>query len=129
MERNKRRKVVCIDDDIDMITLIRLVLRHVELEFIGAVDGNAGLEAIRNSKPDLVLLDLMLPDIDGWQVCSRMKADRELKDIPVVVVTSKTGISDRRLGLAVFGVDDYVTKPFVNHELVRSVEEALRAIA
>ncbi len=127
MQRGKRRTVVCIDDDIDMVTLIRLILRHVELEFIGAVDGHTGLEAIRDSRPDLVLLDLMLPDIDGWEICSRMKADRELKDIPVVVVTSKTGIGDRRLGLEVFGVDDYVTKPFVNKELERSVKQVLSA--
>lgn len=129
MHGEKRKKVVCIDDDIDMVTLIRLVLRHVELEFIGAIDGNGGLEAIRNAKPDLVLLDLMLPDIDGWQIFSQMRADRELKDIPVVIVTAKTGINDRRLGLAVFGVDDYVTKPFVNHELVQSVKEALEVTA
>ena len=125
MQRGTKKTVVCIDDDIDMVTLIRLILRHVELEFIGAMDGHHGLEAIRNSKPDLVLLDLMLPDIDGWEICSRMKADRELKDIPVVVVTAKMGIDDRKLGLDVFGVDDYVTKPFVNQELVRSVDRVL----
>ena len=129
MQRGKRRTVVCIDDDIDMVTLIRLILRHVELEFIGAMDGHHGLEAIRNSKPDLVLLDLMLPDIDGWEICSRMKADRELKDIPVVVVTAKMGTDDRELGLYVFGVDEYMTKPFVNRELERSVKQILGATA
>jgi len=127
MQRGTKKTVVCIDDDIDMVTLIRLILRHVELEFIGAMDGHQGLEAIRNSKPDLVLLDLMLPDIDGWEICSRMKADRELKDIPVVVVTAKMATDDRRLGLQVFGVDDYVTKPFVNKELERSVKQVLGA--
>ena len=129
MQKEHRPTVVCIDDDTDMVTLIRLILRHVELEFIGAMDGHQGLEAIRKSKPDLVLLDLMLPDIDGWEICNRMKADQELKDIPVVVITSKVGIDDRRLGLAVFGVDDYVTKPFVNKDLVRSVEQALETVA
>lgn len=129
MQIGKRRTVVCIDDDADMVTLIRLILRDVEAEFIGAVDGRHGLEAIRDSRPDLVLLDLMLPDMDGWEICSRMKADRELKDIPVVVVTAKTWTRDRKRGLGVFGVDDYVTKPFVNKELLRSVRQVLGVTA
>ena len=119
-----KRTVVCIDDDPEVIRLIDFMLRPIKLDFIGAIDGHQGLETIRNAKPDLVLLDLMLPDIDGWQVFQQMRADDELKDIPVIVVTARIRALDRQLG-QIAEVADYMTKPLGPRELLQSVNRVL----
>jgi two-component system response regulator VicR len=109
-----------------MIDLIRLILERKGFEVLGAVGGQEGLDVVRNEKPDLVLLDLMMPDVDGWEVYRQMKADAELQHIPVVVVTAKAQSIDKVLGLHIAKVDDYVTKPFGPSDLVESVERVLR---
>ena len=88
MAENKK-KVVCVEDEPEIIDLIKLILGRKGFDLTGATGGLEGLEAIRRIKPDLVLLDLMMPDMDGWEVYQQMKADSELKNIPVIVVTSK----------------------------------------
>ncbi len=118
-------KVVCIEDEPDMIELIRLILGRRNFELIGAVGGREGLELVRKIKPKLVLLDLMMPDIDGWDVYQQMKADEELSNIPVIVVTAKAQSIDKVLGLHIAKVDDYVTKPFGPQELLASVSKVL----
>jgi len=121
----ERRKVVCIEDEPEMIDLIRLILSRKGFELIGAVGGREGLETVRRVKPDLVLLDLMMPDMDGWEVYQQMKADEELKEIPVIVVTAKAQSIDKVLGLHIAKVDDYITKPFGPQELLESVYRIL----
>ncbi|HIQ01288.1 MAG TPA: response regulator transcription factor, partial [Anaerolineales bacterium] len=106
-----RKKVVCIEDEPEMIDLVRLILGRKGFELIGAVGGREGLETVRQVRPDLVLLDLMMPDMDGWEVYQQMKADEELREIPVIVVTAKAQSIDKVLGLHIAKVDDYVTKP------------------
>ena len=120
-----KKTVVCVEDEPEMIDLIKLILRRKEFELVGAVGGREGLETVRNLKPDLVLLDLMMPDMDGWEVYQQMKADEELKTIPVIVVTAKAQSIDKVLGLHIAKVDDYVTKPFGPQELLQSVERVL----
>ncbi len=119
------KKVVCIEDEPEMIDLIRLILMRHNFQVIGAVGGKEGLEIVRQEHPDLVLLDLMMPDMDGWEVYQLMKADPELSTIPVIVVTAKAQSIDRVLGLHIAKVDDYVTKPFGPQELIRSVNRVL----
>ncbi len=119
------KKVLCIEDDPEMIDLIKLILERKGFQFIGAVGGREGLEAIAREKPDLVLLDIMMPDIDGWDVYRQMKASEEYKDIPVIVVTAKAQSIDKVLGLHIAKVDDYVTKPFGPRELLRSIDKVL----
>lgn len=119
------RLVVCIEDEPEMIELIRLILARKNFELIGAVGGREGLETVRKLKPDLVLLDLMMPDMDGWEVYQQMKADKELRDIPVIVVTAKAQSIDKVLGLHIAKVDDYVTKPFGPQELLASINRVL----
>ena len=121
----EKLKVVCIEDEPEMIELIRLILGRRNFELIGAVGGREGLEAVRKIKPKLVLLDLMMPDIDGWEVYQQMKADEELSHIPVIVVTAKAQSIDKVLGLHIAKVDDYVTKPFGPQELLASVNKVL----
>ena len=119
------KKVLCIEDDSEMIDLIKLILERKGFQFVGAVGGREGLEAIAREKPDLVLLDIMMPDMDGWDVYRQMKANEEFKDIPVIVVTAKAQSIDKVLGLHIAKVDDYVTKPFGPKELLRSIDKVL----
>lgn len=123
MENGKR--VVCIEDEPAMIDLIRLILGRKGYEVIGAVGGREGLEAIQREKPDVVLLDLMMPDMDGWEVYQKMKANEAMKTIPVIVVTAKAQSIDKVLGLHIAKVDDYITKPFGPQDLIESVEKVL----
>ena len=122
---DERKKVVCIEDEPEMIDLVKLILGRKGYELTGAVGGREGLDAVRRIKPDLVLLDLMMPDMDGWEVYQQMKADEELKGIPVIVVTAKAQSIDKVLGLHIAKVDDYVTKPFGPQELLESVNRVL----
>jgi two-component system response regulator VicR len=121
-----KKKVVCVEDEPEIIDLIKLILGRKGFDLTGATGGLEGLEAIRRIKPDLVLLDLMMPDMDGWEVYQQMKADPELKNIPVIVVTAKAQSIDKILGLHIAKVDDYVTKPFGPQELLQSVERVLQ---
>ncbi len=119
------KRVVCIEDEPEMIDLVRLILGRKGFDVIGANGGVEGLETVRRERPDLVLLDLMMPDIDGWEVYQQMKADPALRDIPVIVVTAKAQSIDKVLGLHIAKVDDYITKPFGPQELLESVEKIL----
>jgi two-component system response regulator VicR len=121
----EKKRVVCIEDEPEMIDLVKLILGRKGFDLTGAMGGREGLEAVRRIKPDLVLLDLMMPDMDGWEVYQQMKADHELADIPVIVVTAKAQSIDKVLGLHIAKVDDYVTKPFGPQELLQSVERVL----
>ncbi|OGO17039.1 MAG: two-component system response regulator [Chloroflexi bacterium RBG_16_48_8] len=118
-------RVVCIEDEPEMIDLVRLILGRKGFNVIGADGGIEGLEIVRREKPDLVLLDLMMPDMDGWEVYQQIKADPELRDIPIIVVTAKAQSIDKVLGLHIAKVDDYITKPFGPQELLESVEKIL----
>jgi CheY-like chemotaxis protein len=119
------KRVVCIEDEPEMIDLVRLILGRKGFNVIGANGGIEGLETVRRMRPDLVLLDLMMPDMDGWEVYQQIKADPGLRDIPVVVVTAKAQSIDKVLGLHIAKVDDYITKPFGPQELLESVEKIL----
>lgn len=122
-----KKRILCIEDETEMIELTRLVLEREGFEVLGAVGGMQGLEIIRQEKPDLVLLDLMMPDIDGWEVYRQMKASKELADIPVIVVTARAQSIDKVLGLQVAKVDDYITKPFGPKELLESIHRIFPA--
>ncbi len=117
-----KKRILCIEDEADMIDLTRLVLEREGYEVLGAVGGARGLEIIRQETPDLVLLDLMMPDVDGWEVYRQMKADKDLAQIPVIVVTARAQSIDKVLGLQVAKVDDYITKPFGPTELLDSIQ-------
>lgn len=119
------RRVVCIEDEPEMIDLVKLILSRKGFQVTGAMGGREGLEVIARDKPDLVLLDLMMPDMDGWEVYQKMKADDAMKAIPVIVVTAKAQSIDKVLGLHIAKVDDYITKPFGPQELLESVEKVL----
>jgi DNA-binding response OmpR family regulator len=118
----KTKRILCIEDEQEMIDLIRLILSRRGFEVDGANGGKKGLELIRKNIPDLILLDLMMPDMDGWEVYQQIKADEVLRNIPVIVVTAKAQSIDKVLGLHIAKVDDYIAKPFSPQELLASVE-------
>lgn len=121
----KTRRILCIEDEPEMIDLIRLILSRKGFEVSGAAGGQEGIYKIRSEKPDLILLDLMMPFMDGWEVYQQMKADEATKNIPVIVVTAKAQSIDKVLGLHIAKVDDYIAKPFSPKELIDSVERVL----
>ena len=120
-----KKRVLCIEDHPEMIDLIRLILGRQGFDVDGAEGGRKGLKAMQENPPDLVLLDLMMPDMDGWEVYRQIKANDQLKDIPVIAVTAKAQGIDRVLGLHIAGMDDFITKPFGPKELVASVQHVL----
>jgi len=121
--------VVCIEDEAGVIELIRLILERRGLEVVGAENGPDGLVAIRQSNPMLVLLDLMLPGMDGWEVYRRMKADDAMKNIPVIVVTARAEGIDEVLAKHIAKVDDYIKKPFSLQELWQSIDRVMARAA
>ena len=121
----KPRRVVYIEDEEEMIDLVRLILGRRGYEVIGADGGREGLDLVRKTLPDLVLLDLMMPDMDGWDVYQQMKSDDNTRSIAVIVVTAKAQNIDKVLGLHIAKVDDYISKPFSPQELIDSVERVL----
>ena len=123
---DEKKVVVCVEDESEMIDLIKLILARKGFDVIGANGGEKGLATIRERKPDLVLLDLMMPDMDGWEVYQQLKADRETREIPVIVVTAKAQSIDKVLGLHIAKVDDYISKPFSPQELMDSVDAVLQ---
>jgi two-component system response regulator VicR len=120
-----KKRILCIEDHPEMIELVKLILGRRGFEVQGAIGGREGLEALSQDPPDLILLDLMMPDVDGWEVYRQIKASQELRHCPVIVITAKAQEIDRVLGLHIAGVDDYITKPFGPKELVKSVERFL----
>ena len=126
--QEKPKHILCIEDEAEMIELMRLILSRKGYQVSGAAGGQEGLEKVREEMPDLVLLDLMMPDMGGWEVYQQMKADEKLKDIPVIIVTAKAQNIDKVLGLYIAKVDDYIAKPFSPSELIDSVEHVLKKL-
>ncbi len=123
-----KRTVLAIDDEKDLIELVRYNLEKEGFQVKGARDGETGLALAIQDEPDLILIDLMLPGIDGLEVCRRLKSNGRTASIPLIMLTAKSGESDRVVGLEL-GADDYVVKPFSPRELVARVKALLRRTA
>jgi two-component system, OmpR family, alkaline phosphatase synthesis response regulator PhoP len=115
--------ILLVDDEPNIIQLARMYLEREGYRIISASDGKAALEAIRSKKPNLVVLDVMLPEMDGLEVCKRLR--REKNNIPVIMLTARDDDIDKILGLEL-GADDYMTKPFNPRELTARVKVILR---
>src|SRR5258708_29681440 len=115
-------KILVIDDDENTLWLVSTLLQHNDFEVIKTTSATEGLELEREQKPDLVLLDVMMPDMDGWEVCRRL---RETSPVPIIFITAKSAVKDVVKGLEIGG-DDYVVKPFDNHELLARIRTQLR---
>lgn len=119
---NTKAKLLIIDDDLTLLQGLEVGLTGAGYTVMTASDGLKGLQTFYNAQPDLVILDLMMPKMDGWQVCRRI---RELWDVPIIMLTARAQMVDRVTGLKL-GADDYVTKPFDLKELEARVEAVLR---
>ena len=120
------KQVIVVEDDPEMIELVKLILTKDGYDVIGVDNGRDGLVCIGEVLPDVVLLDLMMPGMDGWEVYQAIKANDATKHIPVIIITAKAQSIDRVLGLHIAKVDDYITKPFSPSELVNSVRKVLQ---
>ncbi len=118
-------KVLIVDDDFNISNLLRLYLEKEGFETVTAEDGEKAVELFESEHPDLVLLDIMLPKMDGWQVCREI---RKTSQCPIIMITAKTETFDKVLGLEL-GADDYIVKPFENKEVVARVRAVLRRTA
>jgi two-component system, OmpR family, response regulator VicR len=125
MSPEKIHRIIYIEDDPDMIDLVSLILSRRGYSVQGADGGVKGLDLVLSELPDLVLLDLMMPDLDGWDVYQQMKAQTKTRNIPVIVITAKAQAIDRVLGLRIAKVDDYICKPFSPNELIASIDRII----
>ena len=120
-----QRRVVCIEDDSEIIDLISLIVERQGMEFIGAQGGMSGLETVKRLIPDLVLLDLMMPDVDGWQVYDTLRSSPETRQIPIIIVTARGQQDHRVMEMRASNAENLVTKPFGPADLIRAMERVL----
>lgn len=118
-------EILCIDDEVGVIELVDLIMQKEGIVVRGASSGQEGLTKIKKSPPQLVLLDIMMPDIDGWEVFKQIKADSALKNIPIIILTARDSTFEEIVARERAGVDDYITKPFTPARLRQSVKKAL----
>ena len=119
------QRVLVVDDDTEIVRLLRAYLEQECYEVLAAYDGEMALHVLRRERPDLVILDLMLPDRDGWDVTRVMRGDANLAPIPIIMLTARVEDQDKILGLEL-GADDYITKPFNPREVMARVRAVLR---
>jgi CheY-like chemotaxis protein len=120
-------KILCVEDDPDMIQYVRLILDRAGYHVIGAEGGIEGLEAMRREKPDLILLDLMMPDMDGAEVLLRKKQEPAIRDIPVIALTALNSPFDQIMWLARTDLRDFIVKSKLpRRELIARIERVLK---
>ncbi len=122
---NRRQRILVIDDNITNVELLEAYLYAADYEVITAYNGHSGLEMAITEAPDLLLLDIMMPGLDGYQVCTQLKNNEKTRFIPIIMITALTEIEDKIKGLNA-GADDFLSKPFNKHELMARVRSLLR---
>lgn len=120
-----QKKIILIEDEPDILEVIEYNLKRENFSVLTAADGLEGLDLVIKEKPDLVLLDLMLPGIDGMEICRQVRNNQAVKRVPIIMLTAKGDESDVVLGLGL-GADDYMTKPFSPKELIARIKAVLR---
>ena len=123
-KKNDKKRILLVEDEKDMSYAVALQLEAKGYEVITACDGREGLDKARMKNPDLIILDLMLPKIDGYKVCRMLKFDEKYKNIPIVLFTARAQDSDKKTGEEV-GADAYITKPFEPRALLDKIRELL----
>ena len=119
------KKIVYVEDEPQMIRLVSRILEAQDITVIGAKEGDEGLQRINSELPDLILLDIMMPGMNGWEVYNHIKRSETTQDIPVIIITAKAFDMDEILGLHLAKVDGYITKPFRAHELLSKVSNLI----
>ena len=116
--------LLVIDDELGILDTLRILLKGEGYEVITALDGEQGLEKAREEKPDLVVLDIMMPKLDGYETCRMLKSDERTRNIPVILLSAKGRNIDQKVGFEV-GADDYIVKPFSPRKLVERINTIL----
>lgn len=117
--------ILYIEDEHQMVDLVQQALKLLGYKVNSAVSGRQGLAMMRQRKPDLLLLDLMMPDFNGWDIYRALKSDQELADVPVIIITARILENGRKVIADLPPADDYITKPFDVEQLLRSVQNLL----
>ena len=120
-----RQRILVVDDDKDIVRLVRAYLEKAGYDVFSAYDGETAIHTLRREKPDLLVLDLMLPDRDGWDITRLIRTDPQLLATPIIMLTARVEDTDKIIGLEI-GADDYITKPFNPREVVARVRALLR---
>ena len=120
-----RPKILCVEDEAGMLDLLRLILESAGYTFVGARDGQEGLDAMVREQPDLILLDLMLPEVPGAEVLLRKKQNPAIQHIPVIAVTAMSSPFDQMMWIHRTEIKVYVTKPFMRKQLLSAIEQVL----
>jgi CheY-like chemotaxis protein len=118
-------RILCIDDEPGVFELVSLILKSQNIKVEGVNSGKEGLELMRQDPPDAVLLDVMMPEMDGWEVYKQMRSDDKLKHIPVIIVTARNSSFEEIIARERAGVSDYLTKPFLPNDLRKSLARVL----
>jgi two-component system alkaline phosphatase synthesis response regulator PhoP len=118
-------RILVVDDDKQIVRLVQSYLERAGYQVLTAYDGEMALHTIRRERPDLVVLDLMLPDRDGWEITRTVRSDPNLASLPIIMLTARVEDTDKIVGLEL-GADDYIAKPFNPHEVVARVRAVLR---
>jgi DNA-binding response OmpR family regulator len=119
------KKILVVDDDQLLMKILKINLEADGYEFIDAYDGDEALEKIRNNKLDLLVLDIMMPKVDGWQVAKEVRANPEIRYLPIIFLTCKGSEEDQKRGREEFGAEKYMVKPFSPEELLNAIKEVL----
>ena len=119
-----KKKVLIVDDEVDLVETLKFKLEASGFDTLTAYDGLEALSKAKNDHPDLILLDIMLPKLNGYQICRELKSDDKYKHIPIVMLTAKAQESDKFWGLET-GADEYVTKPFDSNQLIDIIKKHL----
>ena len=119
-----KKKILLVDDEKDLVYAVKLQLEENDFEVIVAYDGQEALDKARKEKPNLIILDVMLPKIDGYKICRMLKFDEKYKKIPLIMFTARVQEADEKTGYAV-GADAYVTKPFDSQALLDQIKKLL----
>lgn len=125
--KNQRYSLLLVDDDPEILTLLQAQFKDEPFDVLTAPEGASALGLIRNQKPDLIVLDVRMPGLSGLEICRFLKADKNTRDIPIIILSARSDEIDRVLGLE-FGADDYVTKPFNSQELILRIHNVLRRV-
>lgn len=119
------RRLVCIEDDPELVELIRLIVQRYGFKIDQASSGAVGIELVATVQPDLVLLDLMMPGMDGWQVFDHLRANAETMHIPIIIVTARTYLDERVVELRAANNGHFVSKPFTPTQLMDAIYHVL----
>jgi len=119
-------RILIVDDEPNIVLALELLMKREGYEIQSVDDGQKAFDAVREFRPDLIILDIMMPKMDGYEVCQRIRADASLKDISIIMLTAKGREVEREKGIAL-GADYYITKPFSTREVMMRIKDILSA--